>query len=164
ELGELDAGCDEDDGRREHADPAGETGDGFAARPHARPDIHLEMRRFPHTDHGADHDRPDEEEPRHFLRPDVGRNERGVAGEDLQTDRKDQYADRNGHQPGEEVGVPGREASPERTAVRRKRRKCHWVITGMCGNRTAGVCPRPEGCTVTARDGPAPFTSSATWP
>ncbi len=36
-------------------------------------DIDLEMLRLPYADHGADHDRPDEQEARHLLGPDVGR-------------------------------------------------------------------------------------------
>ena len=36
-----------------------------------------------HADHRADHDHPDEQEARHLLGPDVGRDQLGVAREDL---------------------------------------------------------------------------------
>ena len=78
----------------------------------ARPDVDLEMRAFAHADHGADHHRPDEEEARHLLRPDVAGDELREAREDLQRDRDDQDRGRGDEQPGQERGVGGGQLAP----------------------------------------------------
>ena len=77
------------------------------ARPELRPDVDLEMRALADADHRAEHHHPDEQEARQLLGPDPGRDQRGVARDDLQRDRDDQ--DRHGrhHQPRQQpmVGV-----------------------------------------------------------
>src|SRR5437660_1059712 len=55
-----------------------------------RPHIDYEMLCIPDAHHRPDHDGPDEQEPRHLLGPDVGRDERSVARDDLQRDGNNQ--------------------------------------------------------------------------
>ena len=78
---------------------------GLPARRQPRPHVDLEMRGLAHADHGADHDRPDEQEARHLLGPDVGRDEGGVAREDLQADRDHQDGNGEGQQPRQQRGI-----------------------------------------------------------
>ncbi len=91
---------------------ADELGDPEAARGlRLRQDVDVEMGVVPHRDHRADHDDPDEAEPRQLLGPDVAGHDPGVAGQHLHRDghdeRRDQECDRDAERPVEEVEEAG---------------------------------------------------------
>src|SRR6266700_6695692 len=102
EAHELDSPPHED--QRKHEDE--QVGDDLQERVRLRREIRQyvdhEMRPLAHADHRAEHDHPDEQEPRELLGPDPRGDQRGVARDDLQRDRDDQ--DRHGgrHQPREQ--------------------------------------------------------------
>src|SRR5262245_15691965 len=64
------------------------------------------MRALANADHRAEHHHPDEEEAAELLGPDPGRDQRGIAGDDLQRDGDDQDRNRPHHQPREQPMVP----------------------------------------------------------
>ena len=85
----------------------------LAAPRQLRPQIDLEMRRFAHANHRAEHNGPDEHEARHLLGPDVGRDQFGVARENLQTDRNDEQSDGDRHQRGQKLCIQPRQPAPQ---------------------------------------------------
>ena len=94
ELNELDAVPEEHKRQHQHEHVRNHAQQRVGARREFRPEVNVEVRAVADGDHRADHDHPDEEEPRHLLGPDVRRDQRRKAGEDLQADRDDQ--DRHG--------------------------------------------------------------------
>src|SRR2546426_949036 len=126
ELHELDAVPDEY--QREHEDEHVGNDAEERVRPRLEfgPHVTFEMRGVAHADHGAEHDHPDEQEPRHLLGPDPGRNEVGVARDDLQRHRHDQHSNAGGQQPVEQAVVAvdefAHDRSPGALATKKDRR------------------------------------------
>src|SRR5450830_1647732 len=72
-----------------------QAGGGFWMRQH----IHVEVRAVANGDTGADHDDPDQAEPRHLLGPDVVGDDIGEPGQNLQGHRQDQYGNQERQHP-----------------------------------------------------------------
>ena len=115
---ELDPGPHEHQRQRQDAEARHDPHRGLRPPRQVGPDVDLEMLRFPDADHRADHDRPDEQEARHLLGPDVGRDQRGVARDDLQRDGNDQDADAGRQQDFQQLGIAGRHSTPQRRVGR----------------------------------------------
>src|SRR5215212_1515950 len=85
-LGELDTSPDKYQRHRKYAKTGHDPHRCFRTTRHIRPHVDLEMLRLPDADHRSYHDGPNEQETRHLLGPDVGRDKRGVTRDDLQRD------------------------------------------------------------------------------
>ncbi len=133
EARELDAGPHEYQRHRKHAEACHQPHCGLRAPSEPWPQVDFEMRALAHADHRADHDHPDEQEARHLFGPDVARDQRGVAREDLQRHRNDQDRHRRDQQPGQQPAVAGGEFAPEahqKNSRKKKplRRYCAGVV------------------------------------
>ena len=105
ELHELDPPIEVDQREDQHEKVRDDFQHGIGAPAEFRPDVDLEMRAFLDPDHGAEHDHPDEQKARQLLRPDVARDQLGIARDDLQRDRNHQDRDGCHHQPGQELAI-----------------------------------------------------------
>src|SRR5438552_1035547 len=113
ELGELvpaeaherDAPPDENQSECQDAHMRDDAQQRGGLRPEVRPDVDLEVRVLADADHRSEHHHPDEQDAGQLLGPDPGRDQRGVARDDLHRDRDDQDRDRPHHQPGQQPMV-----------------------------------------------------------